>query len=295
MTERALLQWPRNILLATNLTSRADRALDRAAQLANAWHAALHIVHAVDAPAPSVPFGVDAEAYLQKRSDPRSLALRQLRQLVDNGSVQAQVHVEDAPPAEAILEVAERESCDLIVLGETRERLVGPWESTVEEVVRKSPVSVLAVRNRPHGPYRRLVVGTDFTDEARQALAASADLFPEAGITLVHAYQMPYAGFIKSAPEGRAWVADQREQLRAQLQATDLPAGRKELVRMVVDAGPPAAVLRAYIMKEGGDLTVIGAHRRGMLFDAIVGSSRLIVDAIPGDILVVRAGHAETQ
>ena len=295
MTERALLQWPRSILLATNLTSRADRAFDRAAQLAKTWHADLHILHAVDAPAPSVPFGVDAQKYLQNRADPRSDALRQLRQLVDNAGASAQVHIEDIPPAEAALAVAERESCDLIVLGETRERLVGPWESTVEEVVRKSPVSVLAVRNRPHGPYRRLVVGTDFTDEARQALTASASLFPEAGLTLIHAYQMPYAGFLKSTPEGRAWVADQREQLRAQLQATSLPAARKELVRMVVDAGPPAAVLRSYIMKEGGDLTVIGAHRRGILFDAIVGSSRLIVDAVPGDILVVRAGRAETQ
>lgn len=294
MTERALLQWPRRILLATNLTSRADRAFDRAAQLANAWHADLHIVHAVDAPPPAVPFGVDAGAYLQKRADPRSTALRQLRQLIDNGGVSAQVHVEDAPPAEAILMVAERESCDLIVLGETRERLVGPWESTVEEVVRKSPVSVLAVRNRPNGPYRRLVVGTDFTDEARQALAASAVLFPEASITLIHAYLMPYAGFLKSTPEGRAWVAEQHGQLRAQLQSTHLPAERRETVRMVVDAGPPAAVLRGYIMKEGGDLTVIGAHRRGMLFDAIVGSSRLIVEAIPGDILVVRANDPDS-
>ena len=37
------------------------------------------------------------------------------------------------------------------------------------------------------------------------------------------------------------------------------------------------------------DLTVIGAHPRGLLFDAVVGSSRLIIDTIPGDVLVVRA------
>ena len=37
------------------------------------------------------------------------------------------------------------------------------------------------------------------------------------------------------------------------------------------------------------DLTVIGAFARGMLFDAVVGQSRRIVDAIPGDVLIVRA------
>jgi nucleotide-binding universal stress UspA family protein len=37
-----------NLLLASDLSSRCDRATDRAAQLAQAWKAKLLVVHAID-------------------------------------------------------------------------------------------------------------------------------------------------------------------------------------------------------------------------------------------------------
>lgn len=37
-----------NLLLATDLSSRCDRASDRAAQLAQAWSAKLLVLHAID-------------------------------------------------------------------------------------------------------------------------------------------------------------------------------------------------------------------------------------------------------
>lgn len=282
-------QPPRSILLATNLSSRADRAFDRAVQLAHAWQAGLHIVHAVE----SASAGGDAEANLQRHPDAKATALQQLGQLAGQNDVRAAVHVEHARAADAILAVAAREACDLIVLGEERERLLGPLEGTVEEVIRTSPVSVLAVRARVVGPYRRLLVGTDFTDEARQALVASASLFPEAAVTLIHAYLAPYTGSREAAAEAQVWTAELKEALRAHLHDADIPVQRRASIATAVDIGPPAAVLRRHITEERDDLTVIGAHPRSLLFDAVVGSSRLIVDAIPGDILIVRALRRE--
>lgn len=77
-------------------------------------------------------------------------------------------------------------------------------ESTSTQVVRKAPVSVLVVRNRPHSAYRTLLVGTDFTDEALQALVMAANIFPQAGIELMHAYQMPHAGSLQNFRRHRA-------------------------------------------------------------------------------------------
>lgn len=48
-------------------------------------------------------------------------------------------------------------------------------------------------------------------------------------------------------------------------------------------------MLRRYVLEQGADLTVIGAHPRGVIFDAVVGNSVRIINAIPGDILMVRA------
>jgi nucleotide-binding universal stress UspA family protein len=77
--------------------------------------------------------------------------------------------------------------------------------------------------------------------------------------------------------------------LRAHLNDVDLSPDQRALIRVQVDAGPPAFVLRRNAQELDSDLTVIGAHPRGLLFDAVMGSSRLIIDAIPGDVLVVRA------
>lgn len=281
---------PRRILLASNLTSRVDRALDRAVQLAGAWKAELHVVHAVQEAAPSVPFGVDPDLYLRAHRDPKALATRQLERDLASIAPQAKLHVEgDAAPAEAIIAVAEREGCELIVLGETRERLMDLREGTVDQIMRMSPVSVLAVRARATWPYRHLLVGTDFTDEARQALEVAAELFPDATIHLIHAYAMPYASVTEDTPEGREWAGAQLAKLREEIRAARIPAARRVSIHPSTEAGPPGPVLRQVVIDHGADLTVIGAHPRGLLFDAVVGNSRRIVGAIPGDVLVVRA------
>lgn len=278
---------PRNILLATDLSSRGDRALDRAVQLARHWGSQLHVVHAVDAQAPSIPAGVNVETYLQSWPDPKPQAQRRLEALVDD--IAATLHIEDGPATQAILAVAEREDCDLIVVGEGRDRIVGPLESTMDEVIRKAAASVLVVRSRPARPYRHLLVGTDYTDEALQALVRVTSLFPDTAITLVHAYSVPYVGLRSDQRPDHQWAQEELAKLRAHLVAGDITPGSHRLIKLRVDVGPPASVLPKCIAELSTDLTVIGAHPRGLVYDTVLGSTRLIIEAIPGDILMVRA------
>lgn len=282
---------PQRILLATDLTSACDRALDRALALAQEWGAQLHILHVVKAPPPTIPFGVDPKRYLGQFPDAKDEALRLLHRNVRPHAGSATVHIEqDTTPATAILAVAERLGCDLVVLGEPWQGLVGPLgERTLERVVRQSPTSVLVVRDRPNGAYRELLVGTDFTEEALQALVMVTHLFPAAAITLLHAYQMAYSYLLHGTPDGREWPARQLARLREQVDAAALPAARRAEIRNTVQAGPVEAMLRQHALAAGTDLTVIGAYPRGLLYDAAIGRSRHIVNAIPGDVLIVRA------
>ena len=48
-------------------------------------------------------------------------------------------------------------------------------------------------------------------------------------------------------------------------------------------------LLATPVLANDNDLTVIGAYARGLLFDTAIGRSRHIIEAIPGDVLVVRA------
>jgi nucleotide-binding universal stress UspA family protein len=282
---------PRTILLASDLTSRGDRARDRAWQLARDWRAALHVVHVV-APPPAAPAGIDPEVWSQRHDEARQDALRLIRRDILAGELEAQVHVEqDESPARAILAVAERAACDAIVLGETRDglgRSLG--EGTIDEVMRRSPASVLVVRDRPHGPYQHLLVGTDFTDEALQALEHAARVFPDATLTLMHAASVPYGALLGAKPDTREqWAAGQLEQLRRQLAAADIDEERRTTIHLAVEDGPAGPALARYVRAQGADLAVIGAHPRGTLFDTFVGTTRSIVAALPGDVLMVRA------
>lgn len=290
MTERLLAgSRPERLLLATDLSSRTDRALDRATQLARHWGAELHVVHAVDAQPTAVPAGVDSDTFLRRYPDRMADAKRRMSRLLRDIDLPAHVHVEEGTAASVILAVCERRRCDLVVLGESCEGAFNLVESTLEQIVRKVAASVLVVRNRGAVEYRSLLVGTDYTAEARQSLVVAANLFPDARLVLMHGYQIPYAGLLNDAEQLRALADDERTRLAEHVEASGLPADRREAVRQIAMVGPPSAVLREYVEENDIDLTIIGAHPRGLLFDAVVGRSRTILSAIPGDILVVRA------
>lgn len=277
---------PSRILLATDLTSRCDRAFDRAVQLARQWDAQLHVLHAIESQPPAPPVGVDPQSYARAHPDPEPAVRKALLRLAHG--MPACIHVETGVAAEAILAVTVREACDLIVLGESRDQLVGPMESTLEQVVRKAPVSTLVVRSRPRGEYRRLVVGTDFTDEAWQALAWSVACFPGALIWWVHASWLPYAAWLDRTTAVADDAPRKHARLRARLDESGF-ADRMPPIQVHVEAGQPASVLRRCAEDIEADLMVLGAHERGMLFDAVVGSTRSILRGTPGDVLVVRA------
>src|SRR5688572_30512216 len=69
---------PSRILLATDLTSRCDRALDRAVQLAREWDAQLHVLHAIESQPPAAPLGVDPQTYARAHPDPEPAVRRAL-------------------------------------------------------------------------------------------------------------------------------------------------------------------------------------------------------------------------
>lgn len=289
--------FPKRILLATDLTSRSDRALDRSLQLMGTWQAELHVVHAIRAASPTAPLGTDPARYLQRHPPQRDAAMRLLRRDIDVDALGAFVHVEEnVAPATAILDVAARERCDLIVLGQGRQRMLGPVvESTTEIVLRKSPVSVLVVRDRARRHYGKLLVGTDFTDEAQQALVYAAELFGDASIMLMHAFSTPYSSFMDGTAESRDWPIEHLAKLRKQIEDAALSVERKASILHTLTDGPPGAMMRQYVNEQEADLVVIGAHPRGVLFDTVVGNSRRIVEAVPGDLLMVRATRSEAD
>lgn len=281
---------PKRILLATDLSARGDRALDRATQLANDWGAELVVVHALE----DEDFASAAHRGLPSwRSPPDNIATleRQIRDDIRGQCPPLRIHVQEGAPIKVILETLERERCDLIVVGLGRQRAISwpPLGKTIDELFRSSPASVLVVKRRPQSAYEHLLVGTDFTDEARLGLETATRLFPQASVALMHAFEMPYRSLLLDSQLSRDFGEMERSTLKDFADEARLPDGVRERLLPLIEHGPPEVMLSAYVMEHGADLTVVGAYERGLIFHAMVGGKGpRIVEAVPSDVLVVR-------
>lgn len=287
---------PKRILLATDLSSRGDRALDRATQLALTWDAELLILHALEETSPTASQSRGLPSW-RRPADTVTEIERQIREDIRGDCPRLRVLVEEGAPTKVILDAIEREHCDLVVLGLGRQRLLS-WAGigkTVEELVRRAPVSVLVVKRRPNGPYQHVMVGTDLTPESRIGLEAAGQMFPDAKLALMHAFDMPYAYLMNDTQLGRDFGAMERSEIRSFVEKAALPEELRARLITFVEHGPPDAMLGAYVVEQKADLAVIGAYERGMLFHVTIrGNGPKIVEAVPSDVLVVRA-HADTD
>jgi nucleotide-binding universal stress UspA family protein len=282
---------PRKILLATDLSCRCDRALDRAVLLAAQWGAELIAAYVVD-PAEQRPyrFGRTVPAWHRQPSAVERMRWRLHRDLA-GGADNIRIIVEEGDPAEQLLAIAAREECDLIVSGIARDETLGRIfiGNTVNRLVRGSPVPVLIVRNRARAPYRTAVVATDFSEASMQALLATDTLLPGAYLTLFHGYDIPFAGYLDDA-DYRKILGNMEKDLGTKFMSdprvSDALRGRTSII---IDHGSIARLLGEYVEDQNVDLTVIGSHGRSALFDTFIGSTaKTLVENLNGDLLIVR-------
>lgn len=138
------------LLLATDWSEGAERLHAQAASIAKLLGAEVVVVTAYDPPGPlrikrGAP-GLD-EYRGELAEEAKETAAEVTAELINQG-LKAQAVAAEGNPADVILQIAEDEGAGLIVMGgggggKAREYLVG---STVERVVRHSPVSVHVVK-----------------------------------------------------------------------------------------------------------------------------------------------------
>lgn len=276
---------PKSILLATDLSSRCDRALDRSVELAKAWHARVVVMHALETPVPVI----DAPSW-QGQPDLRSIAARRIRaDLRDASAIDLELVVERGAAAPLVLDTAARLGCELIVTGVARDETLGRTlvGKTVEDVIRRSDVPVLVAKSRPRGPYRRIVVASDFSESSRRALVTALSMFEDASISLFHAFDVPYEGLLHDRMAVREGFARQaRGEAEAFLASTPLPRGRD--VPVVCEYGSPAALLRDLVHSSDVDLIAAGTQGRGRAAELFLGSvAKALVEGVPSDVLIV--------
>ncbi len=290
----------RKILLATDLSARCDRALERAVAIAADRQADLIVLHAFqEFNEANLRYDVDLAPSWRAPPDAVEMAKYRIRQglQADVGDIleHATILIEEGEPADVIERASASQGVDLVVTGIARE---APFASrpvilgrTVERLLRRVSVPILIVRNRARAPYRHILVTTDFSKPSAFALQLALVFFPHQTLHVLHAFDIPRAG---AMPDLHRHVEDFRQthalELEEFLASMVLPdEARRRLVRLIEFGGPPHLV-REYVRDRGADLVVLGTRGRGAMLEALLGSTaKSILSALPCDALVVHA------
>lgn len=282
---------PTKILLATDLSSRCDRALDRAAQLADQWQAeliALNILESSQAPDMALTW-----AYGNEDTNVQ-IAERQLLKDLAGLKVKLSARIAHGDVANAIETVASEEHCDLVVTGMARNETFGRFllGSTVERLAKELPQPLLVVRNRAHGAYVRIVIATDFSESSKQAVLAALKLFPEQTLTLYHAHNKP----LSDAIDHHSTTLNQEGMQRAFedfLDTCELSDMQRSKFVRVSEMGALETVLTQYVRTNNIDLVFVGTQGASGLMGVLLGSNAArLLDWLPCDTMMVRTQSA---
>ncbi len=285
--------FPERIVMATDLGARSDRALARAAQLARTWHSELVVAHVVHPDEASRRDQLTSGMPAWRRPESWTQGLeRRLREDLDAEGITARTRMVVGAAADALPRALDEEAAGLVVLGVARDVRADRIQlgSTVDAIVRHSRVPLLSVRHRVRGPYRHVVVASDFSDPSAEALRLAARWFERARLTLFHTTTRPGSTIPADDSARRAqhdivaghcdtWLAD-----------VALPAPAHEALERVIEEGAPEKLLPDFVTSTNADLVVMGSKGRSGLARALLGSTaEHLLHSLDCDTLVVRA------
>ncbi|MEA2120187.1 universal stress protein [Halovibrio sp. HP20-50] len=250
------------ILFATDLSADNRAAFARALRLAYAQSVQLDVLHVVD---PYLPRRIlrDIESAVVEDITATATDLRE-----DYGLEAPKTLIQTvagSPHVEIVREAHER-NVALIILGMHRKRgqkdlLAG---TTVMRVLRSAPCPVVVSSHQPTQPWQHILVPIDFSLTARHTLKEALIRFPEASLTLLHAWSLPGERELGSQAYYAHWRDYEVQRLREQLN-NEVDTLMRELdgvpeVELVLEQGAPCDVLQAYMKRHSPDLVMIGSR-----------------------------------
>jgi len=278
----------KKLLMATDLSARSDRALQRALALAHQLGATLEVIHIVS---DTVPVSI-AEQY---EASARTTIEQLLASLPSAANVKPEIAIIRGHDYEEILYHAQETGAELIVLGITRHIAYELFRgTTAERIIRIGDLPVLLVKDPVVHDYERVLVATDNSPAAQRALECAAAIAPDAQFHLLHTVHLPFTGFL--GPESQAQIRQEQERnfrnafekgIRAQVERLGNGGLR---ATFHIEEGDILSVIRDQAERLKADLLAIGSHGRFGFRHSIIGTvaGNLLSDP-PVDVLVTKA------
>ncbi len=274
----------KHILVATDLSPRSDRAVERAFRLAADSGSGLTVATITDDAMPArlvEIMSAETESHLKAHCDHLSEA---------TGAAYTSV-VRQGDASTALPEIAGEVGADLIVLGLHRKRPMfdSIRETTLERVVRLSAQPVLLVREMADEPYTSIMAATDFSPASTAAINAAHRIAPAADIHAVHVVHVPVSIRTETDPRadiGIGFIRDAEDSRDRWMDVSPLPAN---MPPPEIKTGGLSSVFDGEIATRRPDLIAVGAHARFSLTHPMLGSfARALLREPPTDIVIAK-------
>lgn len=283
----------KRILVATDFSTRSDRALRRATLLARQTSAEIVLVHVVDDDqAPRLLKAEEREA--TQLLEDLAATLREIDR------VPCEAHVMLGEPFQVIANIAENIDSDVVVMGpHRRQALRGVFiGTTIERTIRQIRRPVIMANAVPSGLYNRILVTTDLSDCSATAVKEAGKLgfLNHTEVLLLHGFDAPAQGMVirssMTSDQLKDYIAEEEERATGELtefmRKVELTPSRR-LVQLIDGSAP--ATIQDCIRKHKADLVVIGTHGRtgpakfflGSVAEEVLRSSEIDVLVVPAE------------
>ena len=291
------------ILIATDFSTCARRAVEYGICVARAWSAHVDLLYVVELLRGLEVDGPFADPLVEMRRKEAEQFLGDLAARVKQEGLDVDWHLREGIPSEQIGQTALEQRADLVVVG-THGRtgldhiMLG---STAERVIKQAPCPTLTVRVAPiHGEkdvdvppsIRHVLVPVDFSSPSLDALEYAIQVVDRfgAGLTIVHVLEPIYfdlelgLGRIEQEVQKRTHWEAQLDGLAQVVRGRGLAAGS------IVLGGIPSESIMTYARGQSCDLIVMGTHGRRGLTRLRYGSvAESVLRQAPCPVLTVRS------
>lgn len=284
------------ILVPTDGSGCADVAIDYAEDLATRYGATVHLLSVVDSRI------VDDMPRDEGQQDAHAAIVSDACDSISEETTVIEA-VRTGLPHETILEYADEESIDLVVMGTHGRTGIQRFVlgSVTEKVLRLAETPVLTVRaeagDEQHVPFESVLVPTDGSDAASTATDPALDVAGTYGAAL-HALSIiePMAMGVDVQSHAIVDALEERANAAVDAIADQAESASISQVETAVQFGYPHEAIRAYVEDNDIDLIVMATHGRSGIERYLLGSvTEKIVRTSPVPVMTVRMPKSDAE
>ncbi len=281
----------KRILVATDFSTRSDRALRRAIYLAKSLPASLSLVHVIDEDQPKRLVDTQVETTGQ-------LLQEQVDGIREMDGIDCDWQVIRGGPGAALGTAAQDLGADLLILGPHRQQTLKDvfFGTTAERTMRTSTAPILTAKGVPNGSYKHVLLAIDMSDCSSYAIAVfnGLGIGRNAAISLVHVFDAAAATMMARTAVAREEISDyvndeKRSASVALLKFLENQPIDPGNIHIVAEHGSVAATIATLAAQISADLIVVGTRGRngakklflGSVAEKIIGESECDTLAVP--------------